>query len=138
MDQADSEGRHEIDGKRPVVGGLHPVVYKMMIACAFTMAAGVWLFAGGKGTYSLAFVAVGLFALVAAIIPSVLSRFGRRRAPGPRLSLHDWRQGDLAVYDRDPIKAPSAALLILMAPLAGAIGLVLLAVVARLATGGAL
>jgi hypothetical protein len=137
MDQLNPESRHGVESKRPLVG-LHPAVYKIMIACAFTMAAGVWLFAGGKGTYSLAFVAVGLFALVVAIVPSVLSRFARRRAPRPQLSLHDWRQGDLAVNDRDPIRAPAAAFLILMAPLAGAIGLVLLAVVARLATGGAI
>jgi hypothetical protein len=126
------------DGGRPLRPNLHRTIYRVMIGCAFAMGAGAWLFAGGKGTYSLAFVAVGLFAIVVAIIPSVLSRFARRRAPVPHETLRDWSRGDLEVYDREPIKAPSAALIILMTPLAGAIGLVVLAIVARLVTGGAI
>jgi hypothetical protein len=128
----------ESAAQRPLLTGLHPAVYKTLICCALGIAVGAWLFDAQPGTYSMAFVAIGFFAVVAATIPSVLAYLRGPRERGERQRFGEWSHGDLEVYGHDRIEARSAAAAILIAPLAGAVGLVLLAVIDRLVLGGVL
>jgi len=128
---------NELRRNVPLHGALHPAVYAMMAGAALWMVVVSWLIFGGDPYNALQMAVVTGFALAFLVTPLVLNRLSRaRRAPiGTRFREwldHDFETNTGVVHSRE------ATTMILVAPLAGAIGITAIGFVAWLAATGAL
>lgn len=111
---------------------LHPAVYLALVGCAVAMGLGVWLFAAGGAGFGLAFPVVGLFTLAAVAIPAVMARFVCRREDHKCGAFREWLRREFEIDGFRRVNARSAVTMILVGPLAGALGLCALGLVAAL------
>lgn len=115
---------------------LHPVVYKTMIGCVVLLVGAAWAFLGREGDSALSAAVVTAFALAAVLTPLWLWRLSRRRA-GARTSFREWTDSEFECAD-GRVEARDAAIMVLIAPLAVAVGLSALFVIALLVATGTL
>jgi len=123
---------------RPVTARLHPLIYRTILGLAALLTVSVWSFAGGNGTGLPIAVAVG-FILVAVTVPwklsQILRRGGRGAALRRRRSFREWLSGDFeTLFGR--MKAPDAAVEILLPVAAVAFGMAAFSIVLHLTLDG--
>ena len=97
-----SETRLPVPQGPPVYDGLHPVIWRAIIALALWLVVSVWVFFGASGYTDVnAAVVTGLF-IVAIAIPTLLWLTWRRHAGDAAdtavPSFHDWRAGDFDTW----------------------------------------
>ena len=97
-----SEVRLPVPRDRAVYDGLHPVVWRAIVALALWLVVSAWVFFGGADYDGITLAVVtGLF-VVAIGIPVLLWRTWQRRADhsedAPTPSFRDWRSGEFATW----------------------------------------
>ena len=113
---------------------VHPAVFRIGTAMAAGMSVAVLFFLGRDGQLDYLIGIVALFTLVSLSLPFLLARLARSgKSSVPFLR---WRRGELEIHT-GRMRASEAALLILIAPIASAVGLAALCLIALLASRGA-
>lgn len=119
---------------------LHPGVYRLLAGSVVWMVLAAWLAFGADAYTALQLAVVVGFALAFLVTPFVLGRLSAARPA--RVARSDTRFREWLDHDFDTntgsVRARDAAIMILVAPLAGAIGLTAIGLVAWLAASGAL
>lgn len=124
------------DGARRT-GLMHPVVYRAVVALAVLLVFSVWWGFAGPGYQGLVLMAVTLFVIVTVTLSLVLRHIARRRGgtddePG----LKRWLGGEFVSNSgREP--TPEAALELLLPIVAVSVGMLIFAIVLRVAVPGA-
>jgi hypothetical protein len=121
----------------PQHADLHPRVYGMLAGSVLWMVLAAWLAFGSDGYTALQLVVVVGFALAFLLTPFCLSRLAPARAARDATPFRDWLDHDFET-NTGTVRTRDAAVMILVAPLAGAIGLTAIGLVAWLAAAGAL
>lgn len=116
---------------------LHPKVYGMLAGTAVWMVVACWLVFGADAYNALQLAVVTAFALAFLVTPLVLKRL----SPAPRgqaeTPFREWLDHDFET-NTGPVPAREATVMILVAPMAGAVGITGVGFVAWLASVGAL
>jgi hypothetical protein len=123
---------------RPVVTGLHPVIYRIILGLCVWLVCSAWAFVG-PGYTGLVLTVVSLFVAVVVLITVILSRIlqrdKRRRAEMAITSrLTDWLAGDFDAWT-GRLRATEAAVEVLLPVAAVAFGMSLFALVLHLTVG---
>ena len=113
---------------------LHPAVYAMLVACMLWVLAAAWVFFAGSIYAGLQLAVATFFAGMFLLTPLWLVRLTRNaRATTP--SFREWADGEFEIAD-GRIEARHAAAMVLVAPVAVAVGLTAIGFVAWLAATG--
>jgi hypothetical protein len=114
--------------------GLHPVVYAALAACTLWIVAAIWAFFA-RDLYSAVQLGVAtVFAAMFLATPLVLSRLSGRRN-GPTARFREWADGEMEIID-GTVEAKHAFAMVLTAPIACAVGITAIGLVAWLTAIG--
>lgn len=116
---------------------LHPRVYGMLAGSVLWMVLAVWLAFGSDAYTALQLTVVVGFALAFLVTPFCISRIASARTAQAKTPFRDWLDHDFET-DTGTLPTRDATVMILVAPLAGAIGLSAIGFIAWLAASGAL
>jgi hypothetical protein len=125
--------RHNVPRHR----ALHPVVYRVMAGAAVWMVVVCWVVFGADSYTGLQLTVVVGFALTFLLIPYVLGRLSPAQRKQDKSSFHDWL-GDEFETNTGDVRSRDAMVMVLVAPMAGAVGISAIGFVAWLAATGAL
>jgi len=128
---------HEQRRNIPQHVDLHPAVYRMLAGSVLWMVLAVWLAFGADAYTALQLAVVVVFAMAFVLTPLCLSRFSVARRAPQTTGFRDWLDHDFDTYT-GPVRTRDATVMILVAPLAGAVGLSAIGFIAWLAASGAL
>lgn len=106
---------------RPSSRDLHPAVVQALIGTVLWLVAVLWIFFGGRLYTALQLAVVVFFAAVFIVTPWILARQADRGPAPPRLAYRHWADGDFELFD-GRTKARDAAITVMTAPLAVAVG----------------
>ena len=125
--------RELVAHNKPVFDQLHPSIYKVAVGLVAWFVLTAWIFFDRQNDIGLPLGIVSTLLLVAVLLPWSLSLVWRRheiayqRHP-ERISFHDWRIGDFAVWD-GKLRGMHAAIDMLLPLAAVAFGLTALGIV---------
>jgi hypothetical protein len=124
-------GGHRRRPQRPVQDGLHPYVYRAIVALTIWLVFSVWaLFDRGAGV-ALNLLIVTVFFVVAVGVPSLIALTRRRNLderPAQSTRFRDWAAGEFAT-GTGPLSGRAAAMQILLPIAAVAIGMTIFGLV---------
>jgi hypothetical protein len=115
---------------------LHPGVYAVLAVNVLWMVAACWIFFSQDLYTALQVAVVTFFAAAFMLTPLCLWRLSGQTEKSD-LTYREWSEGELDVLD-GPVEAKHAALMVLLAPMAGAVGITAIGFVAALASRGML
>lgn len=116
--------RELVPHNRPVFDELHPNVYKTAVGLVALFVLAAWILFDRQSDIGLPLAMVSVLLLVAVLLPSALflvwktHRLSHQKHPD-RVSFHDWRTGDFAVWG-GKLRGMHAAIDMLL-PLAAAV-----------------
>jgi len=117
---------------RPSVSALHPAIYGMLAGCVVWMMAALWLFFGHDGPTAFMLV-VDVFFAAAFLAPlAIIGVSLKSERVQWSSSLRDWLGREFET-GQGRVKARDAAIMILIAPAAGAIAITLVSLAAYIA-----
>lgn len=120
----------------PAATALHPAVYAMLVACTLWVVAAAWIFFAGNIYAGLQLAVATFFAAMFLSTPLWLLRLSRHARP-TSADFREWASGEFEIAD-STIDARHAAAMVLIAPVAVAVGLTAIGFVAWLAATGAI
>ena len=120
----------------PAATALHPAVYAMLATCTLWIVAAAWIFFAGNIYAGLQLAVATFFAVMFLSTPLWLLRLSRRRQSASS-EFREWANGEFEIAD-GRIEARHAAVMVLIAPVAAAVGLTAIGFVAWLAATGAI
>lgn len=115
----------------PPPNGLHPLIYRIIIALGVVLILGIYGFAGGSQTYNgLVIVAAILFVVVAIGMPWLLSLIWSRHHTNstPPSRFREWLHGEFEIW-QGHLHGTDAIAGILMPIVAVSVGMVIFAIV---------
>jgi hypothetical protein len=116
---------------------LHPAVYRLLAGSVLWMVLAVWLVFGADAYTALQLAVVVVFALVFLLTPLCLRLLSPARDAQPERPFREWLDHDFET-NTGVVRTRDATVMILVAPLAGAVGLSAIGFIAWLAASGAL
>jgi hypothetical protein len=125
--------RELVTHNKPVFDQLHPSIYKVAVGLVAWFVLTAWIFFDRQNDIGLPLSIVSTLLLVAVLLPWSLSLVWRRHEMGyqkhpERISFHDWRIGDFAVWG-SKLRGMHAAIDMLLPLAAVAFGLTALGIV---------
>jgi hypothetical protein len=120
----------------PATTALHPMVYAALVACTLWVVVAAWIFFAGSLYAGLQLAVAAFFAGMFLFTPFWLLRLSRSTS-SRSLEFRDWADGDFETAD-GKIEARHAAAMVLIAPMAVAVGITAIGFVAWLAATGAI
>jgi hypothetical protein len=133
--------RELVAHNRPVFDQLHPAVYGAAVGLVAWFALAAWILFDRQDDIGLPLAMVSVLLLMAVLVPWALSLVWKRhRDPHQRhptrISFHDWRIGDFAVWD-GKLHGMDAAIDMLLPLAAVAFGLTAIGIVFLIAAASA-
>jgi hypothetical protein len=116
---------------------VHPAIFAGAVWCVAWMLLATWYFFNNGSDVTLALLGVTGFSMAFVGIPAVLWRVWSRNNQRPALRFSEWIHGEIEVGS-GRIEARDAAVMVLLLPVASALGLTAISFVAFLAANGAL
>ena len=116
------------------VTALHPAVYASLVACTFWILAAAWVFFAGSAYAGLQLAVATFFAGMFLLTPFWLLRLTRNARPTTP-DFREWADGEFEIAE-GAIAARHAAAMVLIAPVAVAVGLTAIGFVAWLTATG--
>lgn len=116
---------------------VHPAIYAAVVWCVAWMLLAAWLFFNNGSDVTLALLGITGFSIAFVGIPAVLWRVSPRDRQPRAMRLSEWIQGEFE-GGSGRMQAKDAAAMVLLLPVASAIGLTALSFIASLAASGAL
>lgn len=116
---------------------VHPAIYAAAVGCVTWMLLAAWYFFNNGSDVTLALLGVTGFSVAFVGIPAVLWRVWSRNNQRHSVRFSEWMQGEFE-SGSGKIEASEAALMVLLLPVASALGLAALSFIASLAASGAL
>lgn len=116
---------------------VHPAIYAAAVWCVTWMLLVAWFFFNNGSDVTLALLGVTGFSVAFVGIPAVLWRVWSRNNQGHSARFSEWMQGEFE-GGSGRIEAKDAAAMVLLLPVASALGLTALSLIASLAASGSL
>jgi hypothetical protein len=116
---------------------LHPAVYAAVVGCVIWMLLAAWYWFGNGSDVTLALAAVTGFSMAFVGIPIVIWRASSPAKRSRAAPLSEWMQGEFE-GGSGQLHAWEAAIMVLLLPVASAVGLTAISIVAHLAASGTL
>jgi hypothetical protein len=115
--------RERIGANRPAVRSVHRAVVRLALGAMIWSVLAVWILFSHSYYGILLFGVVTFLVGVFVVLPWVLSRFNRRREPtaDTAQTFREWREGEFETGS-GPVDARDAAIMILLIPMAVAVG----------------
>ncbi|MFL6791198.1 MAG: hypothetical protein ACJ8EE_08515 [Bradyrhizobium sp.] len=116
--------RELVAHNRPVFDRLHPIMYGAAVGLVAWFALAAWTLFDRQNDIELPLAIVSAFFVVAVLLPWSLSLVWKRHRTSPpsKISFHDWRVGDFAVWGAK-LRSTHAAIDMLLPLAAVAFGL---------------
>lgn len=115
----------------PVNRNLHPAIYGVLAGAVLWITLAVWVFFGRDAYTALQLAVVAAFAIAFAVTPAVLWKLSAAKREEAK-PLRDWFDGEFDTYT-GPVHGAHAAVMVLLAPAACAVGITGIALIAWLA-----
>ena len=120
----------------PTERGLHPAVYGALVGCAVWVLAAFWIFFGHDTYTGLQLAVSTFFCIMFVAVPLWLRRLSGVAASETKQSkLRDWASHEFETA-YGPIEGRQAAVMVLLAPAAIALGITAVSLIAYLAARG--
>jgi hypothetical protein len=131
--------RHERSGQnRPLWLGVHPMVIRLAVGATIWTVAAVWILFSHSYYGILLFSVISFLVTMFLMLPWVLSRIARETDnPEKHTTFNEWRSGEFDTAS-GPMKASEAAVMILLIPMAVAVGMTAIGLLELLTAEGVL
>jgi hypothetical protein len=122
--------RELVAHNRPVFDQLHPIIYGAAVGLVAWFALAAWILFDRQNDIGLPLAIISVFFVMAVLIPLALSLVWKRHRTSPpsKISFHDWRVGDFAVWGAK-LRSTHAAMDMLLPLAAVALGLTAIGIV---------
>jgi hypothetical protein len=131
--------REGIGANRPAARGVHRAVVRLALGATIWTVLAIWILFSHSYHGILLSGVVTFLAAMFVVLPWVLSRFNRRREPpaDTAQTFREWREGRFETGS-GPVDARDAAIMILLIPMAVAVGMTAIGLLEFLTAAGVL